>query len=57
MRILDDDGDTIVYEDDDGRTFIVHRSKRRTRSQGSGLLTSRPFLWLLLIAVLVAFCF
>ena len=54
MKILSDDGETIVYQDDDGRTFRVHRSKRRryTRWRPSPTLVV-----LFLFAVLVATCF
>ena len=57
MRILQDDGVTITYEDDDGRTFVVHRSKRRRRRSGTGPRTGRILLVLIVLALFIGFCF
>jgi hypothetical protein len=57
MRILQDDGDTITYEDDDGRTFVVHRNKRRRRRSGTGPQTGRILLVLIVLALFIGFCF
>ena len=54
MKILSDDGETIVYQDDDGRTFKVHRSKRRRYTRWR---PSRTLLAIIFFAVLIATCF